>query len=119
MNGAATSIAAIALRGRCPRCGRGPLFVGVLAVRDRCEVCGLDLRACDTGDGAAFAVMLVLGAILVTLAFWVEFHFEPPLWVHVVLWPALAFPAAIWMLRVLKAGLVAQQYRVRSTELDQ
>jgi len=92
------------------------LFAGVLTVRDHCLVCGLDLRACDTGDGAAFAVMLVLGTILVVLAFWVEFHFNPPLWVHVVLWPALAFPGAIAMLRPLKAALVAQQYRVRSTE---
>ncbi len=119
MNTAATGLAGIALRGRCPRCGRGALFEGLLTVRDRCAVCDLDLRACDTGDGAAFAVMLVLGAILVVLAFWVEFHFNPPLWVHVLLWPAIAFPAAIWMLRVLKAALVAQQFRFRSTELDQ
>jgi uncharacterized protein (DUF983 family) len=27
----------------------------LLVVRERCEVCGLDLRACDTGDGAAAA----------------------------------------------------------------
>jgi uncharacterized protein (DUF983 family) len=114
---AARGLLAIALRARCPRCGKGALFRGLLTVRDRCEVCGLDLRACDTGDGAAFAVMLVLGTILVGLAFWVEFHFNPPLWVHAVLWPLLAFPAAIAMLRPLKAALVAQQYRVRSTEL--
>lgn len=30
------------LRGQCPRCGEGKLFSGLLAVRPRCGVCGLD-----------------------------------------------------------------------------
>ena len=30
-----------------------------------CDVCGLDLRAHDAGDGAAVGVILVLGAIVV------------------------------------------------------
>src|SRR5262249_48909605 len=41
----------IALRGACPRCGRGRLFGGVLRVVDRCSVCDLDLRGNDAGDG--------------------------------------------------------------------
>ena len=40
-----------ALRCRCPRCGQGKLFQGVLTVRERCPVCGLDLREHDSGDG--------------------------------------------------------------------
>ncbi len=86
------SVLAAALRCRCPRCGRGKLFAGVLTVRDRCQVCGLDLRAHDAGDGPAVAVILVLGAIVMALAFWVEFHFAPPLWVHAILWPAITLP---------------------------
>jgi hypothetical protein len=35
------------LRCRCPRCGEGPLFDGLLSVRESCTVCGLDLRARD------------------------------------------------------------------------
>ena len=60
-----------------------------------CEVCGLDLREHDAGDGAAVGVILVLGAVVVGLAFWVEFHFSPPLWVHAVLWPVVTLPLAI------------------------
>ena len=114
---AAPSIASTALRCRCPRCGTGPLFQGVLTVRDRCARCGLDLRACDTGDGAAFAVMLVLGTVLVALAFWVEFHFEPPLWVHVVLWPVVTVPLTVALMRPFKAGLVALQFKHRKEEM--
>jgi uncharacterized protein (DUF983 family) len=112
------SIWTAALRCRCPRCGQGRLYQGLLTIKDRCDVCGLDLRGSDTGDGPAFIVMFVLCVVLVLLAFWVEFTFSPPLWVHVVLWPVLAFPLAIGMMRPLKAALIAQQYRVRSTTAD-
>ncbi|CAH2600631.1 conserved protein of unknown function [Rhodovastum atsumiense] len=103
---------------RCPRCGEGRLFIGLLTVRDRCEICGLDLRASDTGDGPAVLVMFVLGTVVVTLAFWVEFRFEPPLWVHAVLWPVVTVPLAIGMMRPLKAAMVALQFRYRASEMN-
>jgi uncharacterized protein (DUF983 family) len=92
------------------------VFDGVLTVRDRCPVCGLNLSEHDTGDGPAVAVILVLGAVVVAMAFWVEFHIAPPLWVHAIIWPLFTIPAAILMMRPLKAALVAQQYRYRSSQ---
>lgn len=59
---------------------------------------------------------MLLGAIVVALAFWVEFRFSPPLWVHAILWPLFTIPVAILMMRPLKAALVAQQYRYRSSQ---
>lgn len=106
-----------ALTCRCPRCGKGRLFRNLLEVRERCEVCGLDLRAHDVGDGASVGVILVLGAVIVILAFWVEFHFSPPLWVHAVLWPLVTVPLAILLMRPAKAALVALQFRHRASEM--
>ena len=117
MAGPPVSILQAALTCRCPGCGRGRLFRNLLEVRDRCEVCGLDLRECDTGDGAAVGVILVLGAFVVGMAFWVEFHFSPPLWVHAVLWPAVTIPLAILLMRPAKAALVALQFRHRASEM--
>lgn len=108
---------AVALRGRCPRCGRGRLFRGLLDVVERCPECGLDLRGNDAGDGPAVFVILGLGALLMIGVFWVEFRFQPPWWVHVVLWLPITFVAAVWMLRCLKAWLIAQQFTYRSTSL--
>ena len=108
----------VALRGACPRCGRGRLFRGVLGVVERCSECDLDLRGNDAGDGPAVFVILGLGAIVMILVFWVEFRFEPPWWVHVLIWGPLTVGLAVWMLRVLKAWLIAQQYIHRSTALD-
>jgi len=109
----------VALRGVCPRCGRGKLFRGLLTVVERCPVCDLDLRAHDAGDGPAVFVILGLGAIMMMLVFWVEFRFEPPWWVHVLLWVPFAVAAAVWLLRLLKALLINQQYVHRSTALEE
>jgi uncharacterized protein (DUF983 family) len=111
------SILYAALRCRCPRCGKGKLFTGLLTIRPACPVCGLDFSQADTGDAGAVGVIMVLGAIVVTLAFWVEFRFEPPLWVHAVLWPAVTLPLAILLMRPVKAALVAAQYRTRASEM--
>jgi uncharacterized protein (DUF983 family) len=103
----------VALACRCPRCGRGRLFAGLLNVRQACEICGLDLSAQDAGDGPAVFAILLLGAIVVGLAALVEINFSPPIWVHLLLWAPLILVGAVAMLRPLKAGLIALQYRHR------
>lgn len=83
-----------------------------------CNSCGLNLEACDTGDGAASGLILVLGAVVVALVLWVEFRFHPSPWVHAVLWPTVTIPLAILLMRPLKAALIAQQYRHRASEME-
>jgi uncharacterized protein (DUF983 family) len=89
----------------------------MLALRAECSVCGLEFGGSDTGDAGAVGVIMVLGAIVIGLAFWVEFRFEPPLWVHAVLWPALTLPLAVLITRPVKAALVAAQFRHRPNEM--
>ena len=117
MAGPPPSLLHVALACRCPRCGQGRLFRNLLEVRDRCDSCGLDLRAHDAGDGAVVGVILLLGAIVVSLAAWVEFRFAPPLWLHAVLWPVVIVPLAILLMRPAKAALVALQFRHRASEM--
>ena len=95
---------------RCPRCGRGRLYRGLLAVVPRCAVCDLDLAAHDSGDGPAAFAILLLGMIVVGLALIVEVRFAPSLWVHAVLWTPLILVGAIAILRPLKAIMVALHY---------
>jgi uncharacterized protein (DUF983 family) len=111
------SILQAALRCRCPRCGQGKLFTGLLTLRPACPVCGLNFNQSDTGDAGAVGVIMVLGAIVVGLAFWVDFTFMPPLWVHAILWPLVTIPLAILIIRPVKAALVAVQYHTRSSEM--
>ena len=108
---APVSLTRTALACRCPRCGEGALFTGLLTVRPSCPTCGLDLSAQDAGDGPAVFVIFFLGLIVVGLAAIVEIKFSPPIWVHLVLWTPLILGGAILMLRPLKAGLIALQFR--------
>jgi len=107
----AVSVARVALGCRCPRCGKGSLFAGLLRVRPTCAICDLDLSTQDAGDGPAVFVILFLGLIVVGLAGFVEIRFSPPIWVHLLLWTPLIFGGAVGMLRPFKAGLIALQYR--------
>jgi uncharacterized protein (DUF983 family) len=104
---------AAGLRSRCPRCGRGRLYQGLIKVRPRCEACGLDLSAQDSGDGPAAFLILILGAVVVPVAIWFEFAFSPPLWAHLLIWPPIVIGGTIALLRPLKATLIALQYRYR------
>lgn len=111
------SLLKIALTQCCPRCGRGKLFSGLLTVRERCDVCGLDLNKHAAGDGPVVLVMLVLGTILVVSAFYVDIHFEPPLWVHAIVWPVVGLPLALLLMRPLKALFVALQLRHNTPDI--
>jgi uncharacterized protein (DUF983 family) len=111
------SILQAALRCRCPRCGKGKLFTGLLTLQPACPVCGLDFGQADTGDAGAVIVIIVLGAFVLVMAFWVEFRFNPPLWVHAILWPAVTLPLAVLITRPMKAALVAVQFRTRPNEM--
>jgi uncharacterized protein (DUF983 family) len=100
-----------ALRCRCPRCGEGRVFSGLLTVQATCPVCGLDISAHDAGDGPQVFVIMILGLVVVGLAAFVELRFSPPIWVHLVLWTPVILGGAILLLRPLKAGLIALEYR--------
>ena len=113
-----TSLANVSLRCLCPRCGRGALFTRLLVLRPRCLACGLDLEQMDVGDAMAVPLLIVVGAIAVGLAFWLEFTFHPPLWVHMVVWPVVVIPLTIALMRPSKAFLVAQQYRTQIREAE-
>ena len=71
---------------RCPACGEGPLFDGFLKVRARCDACGQDLRAADSGDGPAVFIVLIVGMIACFCALMTEVLYHPPVWVHLVVW---------------------------------
>ncbi len=117
--GGEVSVAQAALTCRCPRCGEGKLFDGLLSIRPACSVCGLDFEGFDTGDGFAVPILIVLGAIVVGAAFWLDVHFHPPLWVHAIIWVPVTCVLAVVMTRYIKSFLAAQQYRVRRSEMPE
>jgi len=107
---------ATGLAGRCPRCGKGRLFDGFLALRPRCEACGLDFSFADSGDGPAVFVMFIAGFIVVGCALLVEVKYAPPLWVHAALWGPLILLVTLAPLRLIKGLLISLQYHHKAAE---
>jgi uncharacterized protein (DUF983 family) len=102
-----------ALRGiacKCPRCGKGKLYAGFLTLAPRCQSCGLDFAFIDAGDGPAIFIIMLAGAIVVGSALIVEVKYQPPFWLHAVLWLPLILATTLWPLRAMKSLLIALQY---------
>ena len=104
------------IAGRCPRCGDGKVFSGYLSVAPRCGVCGLDLDFADSADGPAVFIILFVGFVVVAMAAVVELAFQPPYWVHLVIWIPLILILSLGLLRPLKGLMIVQQYRRRAEE---
>ena len=104
------------LRARCPKCGQGPLFKNGLSVRDSCSACGQSFAFADSGDGPAVFVILILGALTLGGALFLEFRYEPPVWVHVVVWGIFIPVVAFGLLRLLKGVLINLQYAHKAEE---
>ena len=116
MSEAPVSIGYVALRCRCPRCGQGRLYAGLLKVADRCEACQLDLKAHEQGDGPATLSILFIGALVGIAASVVEVMFAPPFWLHAVLWIPLIILGSLLSLRWLKAAIIAAQYQYKKDD---
>ncbi len=104
------------LAGRCPRCGQGKLFNGFLKIADRCTVCDLDFSKADSADGPAFFIMLLVPAVIIPIAMWVEFSYMPPLWLHALLWTPLIIGLSVALLRPLKGVMVALQFKHQASD---
>jgi uncharacterized protein (DUF983 family) len=116
-DGGGIGVVRATLTCRCPRCGVGKLFSGLLDLRPACESCGLDFSRMDVGDGFVVPILMVLGLIVVGAAIWFDFTYTPPLWVHALIWPPVTIVLAVVMTRYLKSFLAVQQYHVRKTEM--
>jgi uncharacterized protein (DUF983 family) len=108
--------AASGLAGRCPRCGEGRLFSGFITVAPACSVCKLDYKFADAGDGPAVFVILIAGFVVVGLALFVEIAYEPPIWLHMLVFLPLTLIVCLGMLRPLKGLMIGLQYRNRAEQ---
>lgn len=100
---------------RCPRCGVGRLFASWLDLKllPKCEACGLDYGFADSDDGPTTLVVLAMGAPATAFGLWIEFTFDPPVWVHLVTTLPVVVAACVLPLRFVKSLLLANAYARR------
>ena len=104
------------LSGSCPRCGRGKLFGGYLTIAPRCNSCGLSYEFADSGDGAAWFVMLFVCVVGVGSILGVEVAYSPPFWVHALIAVPLLIVLPMVLLRPVKGVLLCQQWKTGAHE---
>ncbi|RDC60427.1 Cytochrome-c oxidase [Alteripontixanthobacter maritimus] len=92
------------------------MFDGIVQFADKCRACGLDYTRFNVGDGPAAFLTLIIGAVLVGLALWLEVAMAPPFWVHMLLWIPLTVLAVLAGLRIAKAALLIAEYRNKAGE---
>jgi uncharacterized protein (DUF983 family) len=95
----------------CPRCGEGPLFLGYLKLRSRCESCGLDLSFAEGSEGPAVFIIFIVGFIVIAAAALTEVAFHPHPMLHLALWIPATIILSLVLLRPFKAIMIAFQYR--------
>jgi len=92
------------------------LFKGLATFSASCRACGLDYSQFNVGDGPAAFLILIVGALITTLAILLELGASPPFWVHVLLWVPLTAIAVVASLRLAKGLLLALEYRQKAGE---
>jgi uncharacterized protein (DUF983 family) len=104
------------LAGRCPRCGEGALFAGLLKLAPSCSECGLSYAFADPADGPAFFVMSVTSFLSVGLLFPLQAVFHLPDWALLALIATLTLAGSIALLIPVKGWLVNSQYFYKAGE---
>ena len=102
-------------RNRCPVCGEGRVFKTFLGLVPKCENCGTPLGRLRPDDAAPYFVILIAGHILLPPVFWVERHWMPPMWLHMVIWLPLFTIVCTLLLRPVKGAVVGLLIRLGFT----
>lgn len=87
------------------------MFSSYLKIGERCSHCDLDFRGEDAGDGPAVFIIFAVGFIVIPLVMVTEFAFQPPYWLHLVIWFPLSIGLILMMLPPFKATLFALQFQ--------
>ncbi len=99
------------LLGRCPACGRGPLFRGYLKLARVCKMCGEDLSHARADDAPAYLTMLVVCHVVgVGVLFSDETFPHMSLMTASLFWLVVTIVASLLILPRMKGAVVGQQW---------
>lgn len=102
------------LRGRCPACGEGSMFRAYLKVNEACPRCGEELHHHRADDAPPYMTIFVVGHIVGTFMLLTETTWpDAPIWLHAMVWPTLTLILSLWLLPIMKGGLIAHQWALR------
>jgi uncharacterized protein (DUF983 family) len=97
--------------GRCPNCGRGPLFRSYLKVVNTCTICGEDLSHQRADDAPAYITLLIVAHVVGAGVLFSEEQWphSSAFWVA-AFWLAVTVVASVLILPRAKGAIVGQQW---------
>lgn len=101
------------LRGfmcKCPSCGKGNLFDGLVLVKQQCEVCDEDLSHEMADDFPAYLNVLIVGHIIVGLAMGMLKYELFDIWTITLLTILASIVVSLALMRPLKGLVVGSQW---------
>ena len=101
---------------RCPNCGIGSVYESFLGFAEACPHCDADFSQADAGDGPAFFVMFLVAILITPPVLAVQILFEPPPWMHLLLWGPIIVGLSAFLLRPAKSLLFALQWQHQAEE---
>ncbi|MDH5747696.1 MAG: DUF983 domain-containing protein [Rhodospirillales bacterium] len=106
------------LRRRCPCCGQGILFHGFLSLNSACSACALPLGHFRADDAPPYFVILIVGHLVVFLAFALERAYSPPLWLHAAIWAPVIGTLVYLLLPRIKGAVIAVLWKFQTRDQD-
>ncbi len=100
-------------RGRCPSCGKTPLFGRFLKPVSECVSCGQSWTGHSADDMPAYLVVLVIGHILIPFVVAANLKFNLSTGLQMALWPALAMFLAVLLIQPAKGIVIGFQWAQR------
>lgn len=100
-------------KGRCPSCGKGPLYTSYLKVADTCSNCSEELHHQRADDAPPYFTILIVCHIIGAGILAVEDTWAPPSWVHAAIWVPLILVMSLSLLPPIKGTLIGIQWANR------
>lgn len=90
------------------------MFGAYLKVNDSCPACGEELHHQRADDAPPYFTILVVGHVIGAAMLAVEEANDAiPLWIHMLIWPALTLALCLVLLPRFKGALIALQWANR------
>jgi uncharacterized protein (DUF983 family) len=81
---------------------------------DACPHCGEELFHQRSDDAPPYMTISVVGHIIGTFMILVEeFWPDAPIWLHAMVWPTITLILSLWLLPIIKGGLIGHQWALR------
>jgi uncharacterized protein (DUF983 family) len=97
-------------RGKCPRCGSGPVLHSYLKVNADCTVCRQEFHHHRADDGPAYLTILIVGHLMAPLLHWSFVHWRPEPLTLFTIFSVGCVGLSLYLLPRLKGALIGFQW---------